>query len=224
MAHAGRTIVFSGVVVSLGLALMLLMPVPFLRGFGLGGLLVPAISVLCALTLLPVLLLALGERLERLRLIPARLAQRRDAFELRFWTRHTPGGRCAARSGLRPPSPRCSWSRRCRSIGIRVGPSSTGSLPQGLASVKGLVALQSAGSRYAADPTTIVVGPSADAAATADAVAKLRRLLRADPQVTSVSAPAPRPERAGTSGSTSAAGPTPRARRPSRSPRTSAAP
>ena len=45
MAHAGRTIVFSGLVVSLGLALMLLMPVPFLRGFGLGGLLVPAVSI-----------------------------------------------------------------------------------------------------------------------------------------------------------------------------------
>ena len=41
MLHAGRTIVFSGLVVSLGLALMLLLPVPFLRGFGVGGLLVP---------------------------------------------------------------------------------------------------------------------------------------------------------------------------------------
>ena len=37
-------------------ALMLLLPVPFLRGFGLGGLLVPASASLCALTLLPVLL------------------------------------------------------------------------------------------------------------------------------------------------------------------------
>ncbi len=37
MAYAGRTIVFSGLVVSLGLALMLLLPVPFLRGFGVGA-------------------------------------------------------------------------------------------------------------------------------------------------------------------------------------------
>ena len=54
MRHAGRTIVFSGLVVSLGLALMLLLPVPFLRGFGVGGLLVPVTSIACALTLLPV--------------------------------------------------------------------------------------------------------------------------------------------------------------------------
>ena len=80
MRHAGRTIVFSGLVVSLGLALMLLLPVPFLRGFGLGGLLVPVISVLCALTLLPVLLLAWGERLESVRLLSRPLSDRREAF------------------------------------------------------------------------------------------------------------------------------------------------
>src|SRR5262249_60778252 len=43
MAHAGRTIVFSGLVVSLGLALMLLLPVPFLRVFGLCVLMVGVI-------------------------------------------------------------------------------------------------------------------------------------------------------------------------------------
>ena len=77
MAHAGRTIVFSGLVVSLGLALMLLLPVPFLRGFGVGGLLIPLLSILCALTLLPVMLLAVGERLETLRFMPRRLSERR---------------------------------------------------------------------------------------------------------------------------------------------------
>ena len=38
MAHAGRTIVFSALAVSVGLAVLLVLPVPFLRGFGVGGL------------------------------------------------------------------------------------------------------------------------------------------------------------------------------------------
>ena len=52
----GRAVVFSGTAVAIGLALMLLMPLPFIRGFGIGGADHPAVSVLCALTLLPVLL------------------------------------------------------------------------------------------------------------------------------------------------------------------------
>ena len=158
MAHAGRTIVFSGLVVSLGLALMLLLPVPFLRGFGVGGLLVPGVSVLCALTLLPVLLLAVGERLEGLRLMPRRLLERRHALETPALDAPRGLGDAArevARAGRR-------HGARARGAAAHRHPrraGSTGSLPQGLASVKGLVALQSAGSRYSADPTTIVVGP-----------------------------------------------------------------
>ena len=56
METAGRAVVFSGTAVAIGLALMLFMPLPFMRGFGLGGLIIPAVSVVCALTLLPVLL------------------------------------------------------------------------------------------------------------------------------------------------------------------------
>jgi RND superfamily putative drug exporter len=89
MVHAGRTIVFSGLVVSLGLALMLLLPVPFLRGFGVGGLLVPLVSIVCALTLLPVMLASLGERLEGLRIVPRRLSERQHAGELRLGAAHT---------------------------------------------------------------------------------------------------------------------------------------
>jgi putative drug exporter of the RND superfamily len=57
MATAGRAVVFSGTAVAIGLALLLFMPLPFMRGFGIGGLLIPTVSVVCALTLLPVLLL-----------------------------------------------------------------------------------------------------------------------------------------------------------------------
>jgi RND superfamily putative drug exporter len=37
MATAGRAVVFSGTAVGIGLALLLFMPLPFLRGFGLGA-------------------------------------------------------------------------------------------------------------------------------------------------------------------------------------------
>ena len=37
METAGRAVVFSGTAVAIGLALMLFMPLPFMRGFGLGG-------------------------------------------------------------------------------------------------------------------------------------------------------------------------------------------
>jgi RND superfamily putative drug exporter len=187
MAHAGRTIAFSGLVVSLGLALMLLLPVPFLRGFGLGGLLVPCVSIVCALTLLPVLMLTLGERLENVRLVPRRLAERRHAAESRLWTAHT-GWVMGRARWVAPAVATLLVLAALPLIGIRVGPGSTSSLPQGLPSVRGLLALQQAGSPFSADPTTIVVrtpaGPTIDTDA---AVANLDRLLRADPQVAGVS-------------------------------------
>jgi RND superfamily putative drug exporter len=188
MTHAGRTIVFSGLVVSLGLALMLLLPVPFLRGFGVGGLLVPGVSILCALTLLPVLMLALGERLEGIRLVPRALAERRHAAETRLWTAHA-GWVMGRAKYIAPLVAILLVVAALPLIGIRVGPGSTGSLPQSLPSVHGLLALQQAGSRFSADPTTIVVDSSS--AATRAAVGKLDRLLRADPVVTGVSSPQP---------------------------------
>src|SRR5438876_1737440 len=64
METAGRAVVFSGTAVAIGLALMLAMPLPFMRGFGVAGLLIPLVSVLAAMTLLPVLLYWLEDRLD----------------------------------------------------------------------------------------------------------------------------------------------------------------
>jgi RND superfamily putative drug exporter len=65
MTTAGAAVVFSGVTVAVGLAALIAIPVPFLRGMGLGGLLIPLVSVLVAVTLLPVLLATIGPRLDR---------------------------------------------------------------------------------------------------------------------------------------------------------------
>ena len=65
MARAGRTVMFSGATVALGLFSLVLLPVPFLRSLGYGGLLIPLVTVLAAVTLLPVLLSSWGPRFDR---------------------------------------------------------------------------------------------------------------------------------------------------------------
>jgi len=62
MATAGRAVVFSGVTVAIGLLSMVMLPVPFLRSMGYAGMLIPLVSVLVTLTLLPVLLATIGQR------------------------------------------------------------------------------------------------------------------------------------------------------------------
>ncbi len=62
MATAGRTVIISGFIVSIALATLLLVPVPFIRSLGAAGIIVPASSMLAALTLAPALLSLLGRR------------------------------------------------------------------------------------------------------------------------------------------------------------------
>ena len=64
MATAGRSVLFSGVTVAVSLAALILIPLPFLRSIGLGGLLIPLLSVATSLTLVPALLSAAGPRLQ----------------------------------------------------------------------------------------------------------------------------------------------------------------
>jgi putative drug exporter of the RND superfamily len=64
MATAGRAVVFSGTTVAIGLLALVALPLPFLRSVGYGGLLIPLISVIVAVTLLPVVLSKIGSRLD----------------------------------------------------------------------------------------------------------------------------------------------------------------
>ncbi len=60
MQTAGRTVILSGLVVSIGLATLFLVPIPFVRSLGAAGLLVPVISVIATVTLQPAMLSYLG--------------------------------------------------------------------------------------------------------------------------------------------------------------------
>jgi RND superfamily putative drug exporter len=76
MTHAGRAVVFSGLTVAIGLASMIVLPVPMLRSVGYGGVAVPLVSVAVAITLLPVILATIGPRLDWPRLRTERRASR----------------------------------------------------------------------------------------------------------------------------------------------------
>jgi RND superfamily putative drug exporter len=64
MASAGRSVIFSGVTVAVGLLALIALPVPFLRSTGIGGVLIPLVSVAVTITLLPVLLAIAGPKLD----------------------------------------------------------------------------------------------------------------------------------------------------------------
>ena len=76
VTHAGRSVIVSGSTVAVGLLSMLVLPVPFIRSIGIGGMLIPAVSVLAAITLLPALLAVLGERINSVHVLPKRLIDR----------------------------------------------------------------------------------------------------------------------------------------------------
>jgi RND superfamily putative drug exporter len=86
MTHAGRSVVVSGSTVAIGLLSMVILPLPFIRSIGIGGMLIPAVSVLASITLVPVLLYTMGKRIDRLRVIPKRIVAA-DPGEVGFWHR-----------------------------------------------------------------------------------------------------------------------------------------
>jgi putative drug exporter of the RND superfamily len=88
MNHAGRAVVFSGLTVAIGLLAMIVLPVPMLRSVGYAGVLVPLVSVVVAITLLPVILASVGPRLDWPRLRTERSASRVFAAWARWVYKH----------------------------------------------------------------------------------------------------------------------------------------
>ena len=72
MTHAGRSVIVSGSTVAVGLLSLIILPLPFIRSMGIGGMLIPAVSVIAAITLLPAMLAVLGTRINSVRLLPKR--------------------------------------------------------------------------------------------------------------------------------------------------------
>jgi uncharacterized membrane protein YdfJ with MMPL/SSD domain len=194
MDTAGRAVVFSGTAVAIGLALMLFMPLPFMRGFGLAGLLIPLVSVLAAVTLLPVLLYWFEDRLDRVRLVPRRVIERREDNERSFWAR------LAAAIMRRPIVFALGTTAILLALAtplsaLQLGPGSNEGVPQRLESVQGLNVLSGAIGEGAISPTELVIdtgraGGAADPAIQASKE-RLATLLRTDREVTDVVAEGP---------------------------------
>ena len=119
MAHAGRSVIVSGSTVAVGLLSMILLPLPFIRSIGIGGMLIPAVSVIAAITLLPAMLSLLGPRINSVRVMPKRIVEapnRRRASGTAGRDRHRAGRfRCAS----------SAWSSSASSLvlGFQLNPS-----------------------------------------------------------------------------------------------------
>jgi RND superfamily putative drug exporter len=172
METAGRAVVFSGSAVGIGLALMLFMPLPFMRGFGVGGLVIPLVSI------------------ARVRLLPRAITDRREAEE-NFWSR-------LARSIMRRPLPYALGTAAALVLmalpvfALELGPGSNKGIPQRLEGVRGLNVIGEAVGEGALAPTTIAVDTGrAGGAGSGDVEAAVGRLvagLEADPEVARVDA------------------------------------
>ena len=117
IATAGRAVAFSGGAVAVGLGLLLVVPVPFIRSMGIAGLLIPLVSVAAALTLQPALLSLLGRA--------ARAARARGGA---FWGRHRASDHAPAAGVPRRRQPCCSrW--RCPPSALQLTPGSLTGIP-----------------------------------------------------------------------------------------------
>jgi putative drug exporter of the RND superfamily len=86
MTHAGRSVIVSGSTVAIGLLSMVIIPVPVIRSIGIAGMLIPVVSVIASITMLPALLSLLGPRINSGRVMPKRIVEGSDE-ESGFWWR-----------------------------------------------------------------------------------------------------------------------------------------
>ncbi len=194
MTTAGRAVLFSGATVAIGLALLLFMPLPFMRSMGVGGFLIPLVSISAAATLQPALLSVYGRRGTK-------------RVHVAEWLR-----------GLGLPLPRFAgpdvehgfWSRLARAImrrplaflgagvallvaaavpifALQLTPGSAQGIPQTPQAVRGLNVLRAAVGPGALSPAQILVDSGRPGGvrdpAIQSSVGRLRTGLEADPEV-----------------------------------------
>jgi uncharacterized membrane protein YdfJ with MMPL/SSD domain len=199
MATAGRAVVFSGATVAIGLALLLFMPLPFMQSMGVGGFLIPLVSIVAASTLQPVLLSLFGRRgmrrlhvadfvRDRLRVPLPRFAGTADA-QNGMWAR-------LARSIMRRPlaylavGATALIAAAVPVFGLELTPGSASGTPQTPESIRGFNVLRDVVGPGALAPTQIVIdGGRPDGARGSEAQRAIQSLIRrveADPEVARV--------------------------------------
>jgi len=195
MHFAGHAVVFSGLTVAVGLAGLIVLPLPFIRSMGIGGLVIPLISILAAITLLPAVLSLAGVWLARWRVVPRSTLERRMDSDTGFWV-------TLSNAIMRRPWPFLLLGSgvlialALPAFTISLTPGSNAGLPTTLESVKGLLKLEQQVGVGAMSPLTIIVDTGSPdgvwRTAQQQAIARLVGELRVDPametQPTAVSA------------------------------------
>jgi putative drug exporter of the RND superfamily len=155
MQTAGRAVLFSGATVAIGLALLLFIPLPFVRSIGVGGFLIPIASIAAALTLQPALLSIYGRGgVARMAVLPGRF-RRRDA-DTGVWHR-------LAGAIMRKPLAFLSVgaalliAAAIPVLGLKLTPGSASGIPQFPQSVRGFDLLKHSIGPGAISPTQVVV-------------------------------------------------------------------
>jgi uncharacterized membrane protein YdfJ with MMPL/SSD domain len=172
MDTAGRAVVFSGLAVAIGLAVLLFVPVPFIRSMGVGGVLVPLASIAAALTLQPALLSLFGDR------VGGRRARAVDP-EHGIWAR-------LSRSIMRRPIVYLAvgtvvmLTLAAPALFLRLTPGSLSGIPSSPESMRGYALLRDRVGAGAVMPTEIAVDGARPARA---AIARLAYELFRDPEV-----------------------------------------
>ncbi len=198
MRFAGHAVVFSGLTVAVGLAGLIVLPLPFIRSMGIGGLVIPLLSILAAVTLLPALLSILGHRLGYLRVVPRRVLESRmeEEGERGFWVN-------LSGAIMRRPWPflvtgsAILIALAIPTFGISLTPGSNDGLPATVESVQGMLKLEDEVGAGPLAPSQITVDTGRSdgvwAPEQAAAIGRLAALLREDPEVgdqpTAVAAP-----------------------------------
>ena len=174
MTSAGRAVVISGLAVSIGLALLLFVPVPFIRTMGIVGLLIPLISIMAALTLQPALLSLLGGSAR------VRSGRRAPWAALARTVMHRP-------LLILLPTTALLLVAAAPALLIKVGPGSLAGLPPQTESAEGLRALRNGVGAGALTPTQVIVDAGAPGLArrveVRTAIDRLGDRLFTDPEV-----------------------------------------
>jgi putative drug exporter of the RND superfamily len=176
---ATRAVVLSGTAFSLALLGMFLVPTTILRSLALGAIVVAIVSIGVALTFHPALLMALGDRIDKLR-VPwlGKRVSESAGTEGRYWGR-------AVRAVVRHPvislvvSVALLLLAAVPLLGLKLGASGPSTLPDDAAGKQGLVALERDFPTGATEPVEIVVDTQ-DVPARDDQIATLQSRLESD--------------------------------------------
>jgi RND superfamily putative drug exporter len=165
MGTAGRAVVFSGTTVAVGLLALIVVPMPFLRSMGYGGMLIPLVATLAAITLLPVILATVGPRMDRRRI------RKRDRSD-HFWQRWSEGVVRFRRVAIVVALAILGFLIYS-ATDLHLGNSDPNTIAKGGPAKDALVSLQDSGIGAGAISPTETIVPKGEAQAVADAQAKV---------------------------------------------------